>query len=81
MIFLCIGLWGASRSRLRDLPRVPNQPTEKQPENSPVVTMTDWKTKPTDRFVLRWIKLNLSARITPWRGPEPVGGSICGMKS
>lgn len=24
-----------------------------------------WKTKPTDRFVLRWIKMNLSARITP----------------
>ena len=25
----------------------------------------DWMTKPTDRFVLKWIKLNLSARITP----------------
>ncbi len=24
-----------------------------------------WMTKPTDRFVLRWIKLNLSARLTP----------------
>lgn len=24
-----------------------------------------WQTKPTDRFVLRWIKKNLSARITP----------------
>lgn len=24
-----------------------------------------WQTKPTDRFVLKWIKLNLSARITP----------------
>ena len=24
-----------------------------------------WQTKPTDRFVLRWIKVNLSARITP----------------
>lgn len=24
-----------------------------------------WMTKPTDRFVLKWIKLNLSARITP----------------
>jgi phosphatidylglycerophosphate synthase len=24
-----------------------------------------WKTKPTDRFILRWIKLNLSARVTP----------------
>ncbi len=25
----------------------------------------DWRTKPTDRFVLKWIKVNLSARITP----------------
>jgi phosphatidylglycerophosphate synthase len=24
-----------------------------------------WKTKPTDRFILKWIKLNLSARFTP----------------
>jgi phosphatidylglycerophosphate synthase len=24
-----------------------------------------WKTKPTDRFVLKWIKVHLSARITP----------------
>ena len=24
----------------------------------------NWKTKPTDRFILKWIKLNLSARIT-----------------
>jgi phosphatidylglycerophosphate synthase len=24
-----------------------------------------WKTKPTDRFVLKWIKLHLSSRITP----------------
>ena len=24
-----------------------------------------WHTKPTDRFVLKWIKINLSARITP----------------
>jgi phosphatidylglycerophosphate synthase len=26
--------------------------------------MTEWKTKATDRFILRWIKMNLSARIT-----------------
>jgi phosphatidylglycerophosphate synthase len=25
----------------------------------------EWKTKPTDRFILKWIKLHLSARITP----------------
>jgi len=25
----------------------------------------EWKTKPTDRFVLRWIKCHLSARVTP----------------
>jgi phosphatidylglycerophosphate synthase len=24
-----------------------------------------WKTKPTDRFVLKWVKLNVSARVTP----------------
>ncbi len=24
-----------------------------------------WQTKPTDRFVLKWIKINLSARLTP----------------
>lgn len=28
-----------------------------------------WKTKPTDRFMLKWIKLNLSARITPKIAP------------
>ncbi len=26
---------------------------------------SDWKTKPTDRFILRWIKVHLSARVTP----------------
>jgi phosphatidylglycerophosphate synthase len=26
---------------------------------------SDWKTKPSDRFILKWIKLNLSAHITP----------------
>ena len=26
---------------------------------------SNWMTKPTDRFILKWIKLNLSARITP----------------
>lgn len=25
----------------------------------------EWKTKPTDRFVLKWIKIHLSSRITP----------------
>jgi phosphatidylglycerophosphate synthase len=25
----------------------------------------DWRTKPTDRFILKWIKCQLSARITP----------------
>ena len=25
----------------------------------------DWRTKPTDRFILKWIKCTLSARITP----------------
>ena len=30
-----------------------------------MVPETSWQTKPTDRFVLKWIKVNLSARITP----------------
>ena len=25
----------------------------------------EWRTKPTDRFILKWMKMNLSARITP----------------
>ena len=25
----------------------------------------EWKTKPSDRFILKWIKINLSARLTP----------------
>gem|GEM_PF-228210 len=29
----------------------------------------DWKTKPTDRFILKWIKCHLSARLTPWIFP------------
>jgi CDP-diacylglycerol---glycerol-3-phosphate 3-phosphatidyltransferase len=36
---------------------------------------TAWQTKPSDRFVLKWIKVHLSARITPrlrtWIGLEP----------
>ncbi|HYA42886.1 MAG TPA: CDP-alcohol phosphatidyltransferase family protein [Syntrophobacteraceae bacterium] len=31
----------------------------------PEQTMDEWKTKPSDRFVLKWIKINISARITP----------------
>jgi phosphatidylglycerophosphate synthase len=27
--------------------------------------LMDWQTKPTDRFILKWIKVKLSARITP----------------
>jgi phosphatidylglycerophosphate synthase len=30
----------------------------------PPETQDGWETKPTDRFILKWIKLNLSARIT-----------------
>jgi CDP-diacylglycerol--glycerol-3-phosphate 3-phosphatidyltransferase len=29
------------------------------------LTSDSWKTKPTDRFILKWIKCYLSARITP----------------
>ena len=28
------------------------------------IVASDWKTKPTDRFILKWIKINLSSRIT-----------------
>ena len=44
-----------------------------------------WKTKPTDRFVLKWIKVNLSARITPrlagvpWVRPWMVTVSSAGL--
>ena len=31
--------------------------------------MNTWRTKPTDRFVLKWIKIHLSARITPKLAP------------
>ena len=47
--------------------------------------MTEWKTKPTDRFVLRWIKMNLSARITPrlarleWLRPGMITISAAGL--
>lgn len=42
-----------------------------------------WKTKPTDRFILKWIKCNLSARITPrlvemtWLRPWII--TVCSM--
>jgi phosphatidylglycerophosphate synthase len=42
-----------------------------------------WHTKPTDRFVLKWIKLNLSARVTPrltrfpWLRPWMI--TVCSM--
>lgn len=32
---------------------------------NPLQSEIAWQTKPTDRFVLKWIKVNLSARITP----------------
>ena len=44
-----------------------------------------WQTKPTDRFVLKWIKCNLSARITPilvrakWLRPWVITISSAGL--
>ncbi|MCU0572350.1 MAG: CDP-alcohol phosphatidyltransferase family protein [Syntrophobacteraceae bacterium] len=39
------------------------------------LNVTSWQTKPSDRFILKWIKVHLSARITPhlvaWPGLEP----------
>lgn len=48
---------------------------------------SDWKTKASDRFVLKWIKINLSAHVTPhllpWKWLRPwmitVCSSILGM--
>lgn len=31
----------------------------------PEPATSEWKTKPSDRFVLKWIKIHLSARLTP----------------
>jgi len=45
----------------------------------------EWRTKPTDRFVLKWIKLNLSARVTPllvrlpWLRPWMITLSSAGL--
>jgi phosphatidylglycerophosphate synthase len=43
--------------------------------DGPKAGVTPWQTKPSDRFVLKWIKVHLSARITPrlltWGGLEP----------
>jgi phosphatidylglycerophosphate synthase len=44
-----------------------------------------WKTKPTDRFVLKWVKCHLSARITPkllhvgWLRPWMITVSSAGL--
>lgn len=35
------------------------------PSATTATSASDWRTKPTDRFVLKWIKIRLSARITP----------------
>lgn len=35
------------------------------------MSLQGWETKPTDRFVLRWIKVHCSARITPRLLPHP----------
>jgi len=35
------------------------------PATATATSASDWRTKPTDRFVLKWIKTRLSARITP----------------
>lgn len=46
---------------------------------------TEWKNKPTDRFLLRWIKCHLSARITPrlvgvrWLSPWMITVSSASM--
>lgn len=47
----------------------------------------DWRTKPTDRFILKWIKIRLAApltlRLVPFKGAQPwmltVGSMLLGM--
>lgn len=36
-----------------------------------MASSSSWQTKPTDRFILRWIKRHLSARITPHLAQVP----------
>lgn len=36
-----------------------------QGDGKPEAMPDEWRTKPSDRFVLKWIKINLSAHITP----------------
>ncbi len=49
----------------------------------PLSSEQSWQTKPTDRFVLKWIKVTLSARITPhlteikWLRPWMI--TLCSM--
>lgn len=45
----------------------------------------DWRTKPTDRFILQWIKVHLSARVTPalarirWLRPAMISVTSAGL--
>jgi phosphatidylglycerophosphate synthase len=51
------------------------------------ISEADWRTKPTDRFVLKWIKCHLSARVTPHLAARPwvrpwmvtAASSACGV--
>jgi phosphatidylglycerophosphate synthase len=49
----------------------------------PLSSEQSWQTKPTDRFVLKWIKVTLSARITPHlveiKGLRPWMITLCSM--
>jgi phosphatidylglycerophosphate synthase len=50
---------------------------------SPSTPPPAWRTKPSDRFILKWIKINLSARVTPlligrkWLKPWMI--TVCSM--
>ena len=54
-------------------------------EDGRIVGPMDWRTKPTDRFILKWIKLHLSAHVTPllvhlpWVRPAMVTGASAGL--
>jgi hypothetical protein len=44
---------------------IPSHPLKGAPVKSHGALSEGWQTKSSDRFVLKWIKLTLSARITP----------------
>lgn len=74
------GNWSDERDSLRAFSLIPG---ERATMTSQEVPSSGWQTKPSDRFVLKWIKMNLSARITlkllifSWLRPWVI--TVCSM--